>query len=320
MAKNNIFLKLVINITVSGFAVLLGVLLIEIFLRIFVPMPDPIIRPAPYLTDETVGHRFVGDGEFVQDGNVFYTDPYGNRIQASGIYPDQEDSVILVLGDSQTFGWLTETEDTFAVNIERLLQEQGKNIHTINAAAPGWSMWNYVQVLEQTKKIYPNIQGLVLYIVDNDWEPGDKYFIEDGYLEVRGKDDAAAFIPKIVRVKLNSIQVWRYATRAYQTVRHRGTEDQLATIPNNNLWNDAAGSLETILQNVKANQIPMVVIVDKEVAEVFAIMSLLESPSVKSILHIAEVSGGYLYDGHIDVDKHASIAHEVVDILIDYLP
>ena len=312
--------KNIANIAVSGFALLVGLLLVEGFLRLFSPLPDAIIRPAPYVSDDNIGYRFKENGEFTQNRNSFYTHSYGFRVQTKEAYPLPSDNIILVIGDSQTFGWLTKTEDTFVVKIQKNLREQGRDVFTINAAAPGWNLWNYIHVLELVQNEYQNIKAVVLYIVDNDWESGDKFRIEDGYLEDNYKDDAARIIPKIVRVRLNSVQVWRYATRAWQTLRYRGTEDQFATIPNDDLWNDAAGNLEAILMNMKAKQIPLVVIVDEEVAEAAVIMDLLTSHSVTGILYIAEVSGGHLYDGHIDVEKHNSLAQEIVDILIEYLP
>ncbi len=320
MVNRRWFRKTFINISLAGISILVGLLLVELYFRVFSPLPETYIRPNPYISDQHLGYRFISDAEFIQNKNYFYTDSHGFRIAKGESEPEPNDEVIIVIGDSQTFGWLTKTEDTFAVKIEEVLHEKGKDIHTINASAPGWNLWNYKQVLDQTQREYRNIVAIVLYIVDNDWEPGDKYRIEDGYLEDNYKTDAAKFIPKIVRVKLNGLQIWRHATRVWQSIRHRGNSEQLIVSPNLARWNYAADQLNGILQNIEINQIPLVVILDDEVTEIDVIMELSSSPPVVGQIVIGSIGGGYLYDGHIDVEKHSALADEIVEILLDILP
>lgn len=67
---------------------------------------------------------------------------------------------ILILGDSYSFGWLLNWEDTFVGQLERLIHKRfGENIFEIaNASAGGWGLDSYLAFLEgYGEQINPDI-------------------------------------------------------------------------------------------------------------------------------------------------------------------
>ncbi len=304
------------NLVILLVSLFVGLILVEAGLAIFIPFPDYIIIPEPYVEDPELFYRFKSNGELSQNGDVFYTDPNGFRILDPEDYPQADDQIILFIGDSQTFGWLLRTEDTFAYKTEVQLQQLGHDIHTVNASSPGWNVWHYQTLLDLGGDLYPNLTAVVIYLVANDWEPKDNHHVEDGYME-RDQSDASRFIPKSVKVSLSRFHFWRYFTLAWRNIRDRNNDTIVVEDAYSSKWTEEIEPLTYILEETAASKIPLFVIIDERITEVDAIMKVLSQSSVAGLINMGDLDGGRMYDSHIDVDKHDAVTSELVRMLLD---
>ena len=306
------------NLIIALVSLFVGLIIVEAGLAIFLPFPDYIIKPEPYVEDSELAHRFKSNGELYQNGEVFYTDPNGFRVLARDDYPQDDDQVVLFIGDSQTFGWMVTTEETFVYKTETRLHELGYDIRTVNASSPGWNLWHYQSVYDELTELYPDISAIVLYLVDNDWQPPDNHDVENGYLVDKYKEDAARFIPKSVRVFLSRFHFWRYFTLAWREIRDRRNAEEAAEVVVESYaskWVEETEPLTYILAKAEESRIPIIIVTDEEVAEVEAIMAVLNQADILALISIGNVGGGYMYDGHIGIDKHDALATELVKLL-----
>ena len=120
------------------------------------------------------------------------TDSEGFRIPESGV-SDSNGGIILVVGDSYTFGMDVQYTDGYYSQIETLLASSGTRLRTRTVGIPGWSPFQYRDRVddylesEDSKQLRCIILGLTL---GNDLDPPPdpaafeqaKPFIEDGYL------------------------------------------------------------------------------------------------------------------------------------------
>ena len=64
---------------------------------------------------------------------------------------------IVALGDSSTFGWDVELNDTYAKQLERMLQAQGHDVEVLNIAVPGYSSHQGVLMMPEVWKLEPDV-------------------------------------------------------------------------------------------------------------------------------------------------------------------
>ncbi len=304
------------NLVILLVSLFVGMILVEAGLAIFIPFPDYIIKPEPYVEDPELFYRFKSNGELSQNGEVFYTDPNGFRILDPEDYPQADDQIIFFIGDSQTFGWLLRTEDTFAYKTEVQLQQLGHDIRTVNASSPGWNVWHYQTLIDLGRDLYPNMTAVVMYLVANDWEPKDNHHIEDGYME-RDQSDASRFIPKSVKVLLSRFHFWRYFTLAWRSIRDRNNDSDVVEDAYASKWAEENEPLTNILEETAASEIPLFVIIDERITEVDSIMEILSDSSVAGLINMGDLGGGRMYDGHIDTDKHDAVTSELVMTMLE---
>lgn len=77
--------------------------------------------------------------------------------------------------------------------------------------------------------------------------------------------------------------------------------------------------LGAIQRRAAEEDIPMIVVMDPEVADLENVNAALSSPPVVSRINIDSLAGGYLHDGHIAEDKHGALAEELANILDELL-
>lgn len=310
--------QILANLVIILVSLLIGVILVEVGLAIVLPFPSYVIMPEPYVSDPILGHRFKSNAELTQNGEVFFTDSNGFRVLDPDDSPQSNDPVILFIGDSQTFGWMVSTEESFVYQTQEKLQQLGLDIRSVNVAAPGWNLWHYQAAYDHAIKLYPKTVVLVLYLYENDWEPPDYYHIEGGYMVSKYKSDAARFIPKSIRVQLSKFHTWRYFTHFWRTIRDRGNSEgqEAADESYASRWVEEIEFLESLISKTSEDEIALIVIVDVEITKVEEIMRLLSEPEIQALINVDDVKGGYLPDDHIDVDKHDALADVLVEQIL----
>jgi len=121
--------------------------------------PQPIVEPSarriytyrPNQQAFTVDHPFV-------------TNSLGFREQEEVTVPKGDEFRILALGDSVTVGIGVPAEDTYVAQLRKLLQPAAKPIRTINAGVAGYSVWQEVDLLEETRHaVQPDLVTLAFY-------------------------------------------------------------------------------------------------------------------------------------------------------------
>lgn len=155
LMKNMTFIKNSITILVS---LILSLLIIELFLRAFYPQ------------------NLSGSWRVIDNNGLIMNKSKGESIQMYGArkakYSFEDFGVrssykptnnpkkkILVLGDSFTFGWLLNIEDTFV----ELLAKNNDDMIFLNAAAGGWGASDYTAYMETyCKKVKPDTALIVM--------------------------------------------------------------------------------------------------------------------------------------------------------------
>lgn len=157
-------MKIFKNLVLSLFSILITLLIIEIFLSFFYPQAKNgswrIQNDDGVFINKDNGkakHEFIGEREKISITYKF--GKFHNRI----IYNDEyykDKNRILVLGDSNIFGWLLEDKDTFIAKIQKYFE----NYYFINSAAGGFSDTDmYLYINRYCKNIKPEY---LLYFVD----------------------------------------------------------------------------------------------------------------------------------------------------------
>ena len=82
---------------------------------------------------------------------------------------------ILVLGDSNGWGWGCAQDSIFSYQLERILQQKGDPVEVVNISYPGWGFNHYLLAYDLFGKVY-NPKIVILLICSND--PFDLYSAE----------------------------------------------------------------------------------------------------------------------------------------------
>jgi lysophospholipase L1-like esterase len=212
----NVISKIVL--IVSG--LLLAILLMEAYLRLFQPQIFPIHPQGMYIEDPDIGYVLTPgySGELVR--SEFHT-PF--QIGQSGLRgrdptPPQEDTIrILVLGDSQAWGFGVTDSQTFSVQLEELLSQRfpERDIQVLNAGVPGYGTADQLAFLEtRGEELQPDIVVVqflsVNDLIENQNPASEWAIIEDGMLTSRATQfedgETGTSFPNTVRkwLKANS--------------------------------------------------------------------------------------------------------------------
>lgn len=161
--------KLLLSLVATGFSGLVLVGGAEVYLRLFDDHKyQP--RPALFVDGGTTGPAVAANLDCVYFGQDYSlhirTDKHGYRRSRRPL-ADGEPLVLLV-GDSYTFGWGVSDDQTYASYLDGALVEQG--LRVINLGTPGFGTLEYAQRLEQALGEFAAhpIRAIVVLHVDND--------------------------------------------------------------------------------------------------------------------------------------------------------
>ena len=182
------------NLMLLALSVIILLILLEVFVRIFNIAPDYGATKGMYQKDDLLDYSMTPDfkGRFTRQefSADVSTNSFGLRdVQYSEKKPN--DYRILALGDSFTWGaYGTELNQTFAKILEKKLNERhGKlNYQVINAGVPGYGTDQELAYLENKgSELKPDLV-LLNFFVGNDFRDNmqsGEYAVEDGILVSR---------------------------------------------------------------------------------------------------------------------------------------
>ena len=166
-----------------------------------------------------------GGGEL----NVRYSfGEYHNRIYQNLLvdYPNEK---ILILGDSFTFGWLLNDEDTFIYQ----LQEKFNNTLFINAAAGGWGTADHLKYTElYCKKINP--KEVWVFLNNDDIQRS----INSNLYKIDNNDELIKLNPQVninqkIKFFLNSFFLYQWLLENFHSIQL--IRNVLIKIPDSNI-------------------------------------------------------------------------------------
>lgn len=152
------FKKAIINLFLVIFTLSISFFAIEVFCKIFYPQSLSgswrTINNKGLILNKSSGdasHYWKEKGKREELFVRYSFGEYNNRIYKN-LLVDQSSEKILILGDSFTFGWLLNDEDTFVYN----LQKKFINKFFLNSASGGWGTADHLKYLQMyCKKINP---------------------------------------------------------------------------------------------------------------------------------------------------------------------
>ncbi len=182
------------RVLLLGFGLLMGLLLLEGALR----LARPQIFRAPqgmYVADDAVGYALAPGFQGILAGSEFRTPFSTNQagLRGAGLRPRQPHTVrILVLGDSQAWGYGVLDQETFPVQLEGLLAGvyPGLDIQVLNAGVPGYGTADQLAFLRSRgQELDPDLV-VVQFLSVNDLKenrtPAATWAtVEDGWLSSR---------------------------------------------------------------------------------------------------------------------------------------
>jgi hypothetical protein len=173
MSVARISRRLLVLIVLTVFGVCLAYVLGELVIRGY--YGDKFSkRPAFYGPSQNLGwapaanlnHRFHG-ADFVTH---IRTDKNGYRLGALGNV-DYDNELIVLCGDSFTFGWGVSTGETFASYLDEAVAEYTDGrMRVVNLAVGGYGTWQHQVRLQQFHEAYPeaNVAAVVVFHCMND--------------------------------------------------------------------------------------------------------------------------------------------------------
>ncbi|MBT9584932.1 hypothetical protein IV102_16435 [bacterium] len=147
-------------------------LLTEIYLRWkldprYAPRPDfEILHPTTVWAPCPNLHYTYYGPDFSQH---IITDPFGCRLDGLGP-PGPDDSLLLLVGDSYTFGWGVSGDQTYAAYLDRLLSQARPGWRVVNLGVPGFSLLASAQRLQDYLHTVDRrrVRGVLVLHADND--------------------------------------------------------------------------------------------------------------------------------------------------------
>lgn len=152
------------------FACISGVLLVELGLALFYPIPYSLEKNMYFEPDPYTGyrHRPLSEGNY-PNGVPAIANRQGNRDDVVEIPKPEGVFRILMIGDSFTVGANVEMQDAYPQVLERLLNESGgPAIEVVNTGTGGWSPFQYAEFLEHYGAQYEPDLVIVGLFVGND--------------------------------------------------------------------------------------------------------------------------------------------------------
>ena len=197
MQKTKKIRGIFLNIIMLIIVVIVVIAALEIFTRLFLP------QDLNYLQfDSNLRYKGVNNIE-----TTFKTKEFNNTIKLNdkGLRDYNHDYEsnkyrILFLGDSMTFGYGVEAEETYPKVLEKILNEKNNSYETINAGITAYNTAQELTYLEtEGLKYKPNlvILGFMLNDVSGNYFEGEAFDIENNKLKAKYPVYNFSFLSKI---------------------------------------------------------------------------------------------------------------------------
>ncbi|MCO6452344.1 MAG: hypothetical protein J5I90_16315 [Caldilineales bacterium] len=151
-------------------SILVTLLLIELFLALFHPIPFSIERNMYFEPDPYTGFRLKPGGlGYFQHNIPAQVNENGHRDDPATIAKPEGVYRILLLGDSFTVGANVRQEEAYGQVLEKLLNEESiQPVEVINAGVGGWEPLQYAQYYEHYGRAFHPDLVLIGFFVGND--------------------------------------------------------------------------------------------------------------------------------------------------------
>jgi len=208
---------------------LLGLLLVELFLSVFYPIPYSLEVNMYFEPDPYTGYRHKPNTTGMYNADTpARANSQGNRDAEVAVPKPPDVFRILLIGDSFTVGANVQEAEAFGQVLERLLNESaGPKIEVVNTGVGGWSPFQYAQFLKNYGAQYEPDLVLVGLFVGNDVYL-DQFSVEQTLTAVMGRrvSRAAAAKPGI------GLRVWIYEhSHIYRALMSSKPDDQVYVRP-----------------------------------------------------------------------------------------
>ena len=188
-----------------------GLLLGEVIVALFWPQIFERHPPGMYASDPEIGYvltpRFRGTLERSEFSISFTTGREGLR--GGNLSPRREETVrVLILGDSQVWGYGVGDDETLSSRLQELLAGRypGSDVQVLNGGVPGYGTADELAWLRSRGKALDPDVVLLVFLPVNDFDENrtpaiTRTAIEDGYLVWRSVTSESARQPLFLRVK-----------------------------------------------------------------------------------------------------------------------
>ncbi len=158
------------KITLCMASLLVGLVLLEMGLRVLYPTPFGFVKEG-VVADDMLCYRLpINFSAVVKTFNppyksVFTTTKFGSR--TAGRYQEGLPAV-LMLGDSFTLGIQVQDDETFAARVAQTFSAEGKNVNVLNFGTLGYNPFQYLLLLNRTIAQFSVRSVVVNLYVSND--------------------------------------------------------------------------------------------------------------------------------------------------------
>jgi lysophospholipase L1-like esterase len=165
------------KIGAASMAVVVSMVLCEIAARIMYPTPpEPMREPQiMYRADPEVGFIHVADQKGWQDDGLATINSLGLRGELPETPKPAGRLRVLAIGDSTTFGWGVADDETYVIQLERMLEEQmpGRSIDVINGGVGAYDLKHETRLLKHfAPTLEPDVVIVGLFWNDLPYELG----------------------------------------------------------------------------------------------------------------------------------------------------
>lgn len=175
------------NFALVFISLVVGMTILEIVLRLFVPLPSPYDFPIRTIAfDERGFWVFEPDRKFTMDNRVDFRGvpvtigPDGTRlVSCRDAASAASGPRIFILGDSQSFGHGLSDSDSWASRLQCLLRQAGRAVSVHNLGIPGINTDQYFMRLSQIERDLGAGDIVAIVLTWNDLVTGQGWFPDD---------------------------------------------------------------------------------------------------------------------------------------------
>ena len=229
---------------------------------------------------------------------------------------------VLALGDSVTFGWGVQIENTYPKQLERMLAEQSANpIRVINS---GVGSYNTDQELTFARLYMDELtpDAVVLLYVVNDIEINKPPFDPWAEVSLRGKNP-------LTQIRLLAWNSWLYRMLSFVALIQRRASDGPPARQSEG-WQRSMAALEELAELCRGRSIPLLVVLyrlhesqftnglDEDIASRAAQLGFLYRDSLPwlSVAETKDITNS-IVDIHPNIAGHALIAEGIYQTMIE---